>query len=114
MASGWWRRSVTEGFVVVHHLSAEPLGGRVALRPRVPRDRMPFENRSVRRVCVASTVEGCLKALRGCFYNRGVWHHYVTAVPRDLLAEPVGVPDVHLTGELWLLEPTEFEYAGSL
>lgn len=104
------------GEMLVHHLSAVGLGPEAVLAPRVPRDQMPFENRTVRRVCVAPSVEGCLKALSGCFYNRGegTWHHYVTDVPPDLLFEPIAVPDAFLTGEMWLLEPVEFVYAGRI
>lgn len=98
--------------MLVNHLSAAYLGERAVLSPRLPRDRMLLENRTVRRVCVAPGVPGCLLALRGVYYNRGLWYRYVAEVPQDALHEPAGVPDAHETGELWLLERVEFRYAG--
>lgn len=97
--------------MIVYHLSATDLGPSPVLRPQIPRDRMPFENRSVARVCAAPSVTGCLKALEGCFYNRGRWWCYAAQVPEEMLFEPVGVPDASETGELWLLERTRFTRA---
>lgn len=97
--------------VIVYHLSAADLGDEPVLRPRIPRDRMPFENRTVARVCAAPSVAGCLQALSGSYYNRGAWCIYAADIPSDLLVEPVAVPDAAETGELWLLEPTRFRRA---
>jgi len=91
--------------MMLYHLSERWLGQRVTLAPRIPRDRAPFEDRRVRRICVAPTVQGCLLALRGCFYNRGVWWIYATSGVDAV--EPISVPDASETGERWLLHPTE-------
>jgi hypothetical protein len=98
--------------VKVYHLSAVPLGGRVILQPRTPRDPMLFENHSIRRVSVAPTIAGCLCAIRHTFYNRGVWWIYVIDLDDSDIMDPIHVPDAALTGERWILRPAEALYAG--
>jgi hypothetical protein len=92
-----------------YHISAQWLGVRPALRPRIPRDRVLFENATVKRICVAPTLAGCLLALQGAYYNQGLWYVYATDVQP---VEPVSVPDAPQTGELWLLEPVRLGYVG--
>lgn len=91
--------------MIVFHLSERPLGRCPRLVPRIPRDRLPLENGSIQRICVAPTIAGCLLALRGCYYNRGYWWVYVTAGDP---VEPIGVPDAQRTGEVWFIRPMEF------
>lgn len=95
------------------HLSAVPLGPRVVLRPRIPRDPAPFENRTVPRICVASTLAGCVAALRTTYYAGAFWYCYrVLAVAPTV--EPIAVPDARRTGERWILDPAEVQFAGLL
>lgn len=96
------------------HLSNCPLGPSVVLRPRIPRDRAPFEDRRIPRICVAPRVEGCLIALSGCYYNRGRWWVYEVDDVEMAAVEPHQVPDARESGELWLLTPTRFRYAGTV
>lgn len=98
--------------MTLYHLSAVPLGPRVVLRPRRPRDPMIGESSRVQRVCVSPTIRGCLTALQGAYYNRGRWYVYQLDVPEDLVVDPIRVPDARLTGERWLLEPVEACHVG--
>ncbi len=91
----------------LYHLSAHPLGESIILRPRIPRDCAPFEDRRIPRICVAPTIRGCLLALQGCYYNTGQWWRYILAEDEQA-AEPHRVPDARLTGEMWLLKPARF------
>lgn len=100
--------------MTVYHLSACPLGVVTVLRPRLPRDPMPGENRTVRRISAASTIGGCLRALQGAYYNRGQWYVYVASIPDAWIHEPIRVPDAKTTGERWILEVVEMIYAGRL
>lgn len=95
-----------------YHLSTVYIGMTPVLTPRIPRDPMIFEDRKIKRVCVAIEISGCLLALKNTFYNQGIWYIYET----DAVAvfEPINVPDASQTGEMWLLEKVIFNYAGCL
>lgn len=95
----------------MYHLSAWYLGQNPILAPKLPRDPMPFENLSIKRICVSPTVNGCLTALHTTFYNRGVWYVYRT---NTQAIEPINVPDAYLTGEQWLINKTGFIYEGRI
>lgn len=96
----------------VYHLSSTWLGPAVVLHPRVPRDPMPGERSRVRRVCVAPTVAGCLRALRTTYYARERWVVYVSDEAETV--PPLGVPDAEVTGERWILTPIRMQYAGTV
>lgn len=95
--------------MIVFHLSDRYLGSAAVLNPRLPRDPMRGENMRIQRVSVAPTLIGCMEALHYARYNRGRWFVYVADAIPD---EPLHVPDAVNTGELWLLVPTRFAYAG--
>lgn len=98
-----------------------------ALVPEIPHTAMPFEDRTVPRICLAPTVEDCVTAIgvlgmfRRClnadpdaksYENEGeAYPVIVCGFPDDIPGNPyvdpseAQVPDVRLTGEKWLLRP---------
>lgn len=75
----------------------------VWLKPRIT-NRADCDEPTVPRICVCPTVAGCFIA--AC-YTEGYKRVYRTR--RKVWAvEPYNVYDAKITGEMWLLEPTEF------
>lgn len=103
------------------------LGSGPALVPEIPHTAMPFEDRTVPRICLAPTVEACLTAIgvlgmfRRClnadpdaksYENESeAYPIIVCEFPDEIPGNPyvnpskAQVPDVSLTGEKWLLRP---------
>lgn len=97
----------------VYFLSDKDLGGTVTLEPKIPDMTMSGEDESIPRICCATTVLACLYSLgwhgdlKG---NKKVWV-YEADVPCKKLYQPTPeeLPDGWVTGELWIMEPQEFE-----
>lgn len=96
--------------MMLYHLSDVFLGDIIKLSPRIPRDPMPGEDRSIPRICVSESIEGCLLALKNCYYNAGVWFVYQTKQSKKKYFSPINVPDAEQTGEKWLRTQTLFHY----
>lgn len=75
----------------------------VWLKPRVV-NRADGDEPTVPRICVAPTVAGCFV---GACYTEGYKRVYRTK-HKVWAVEPYNVYDSKITGEMWLLEPTEF------
>lgn len=106
----------------VYHVSRNDLGDNPILTPRVPTmasytHPLEGEDYVTARVCVCPTIFGCIKALNypaNCdFVGRQrfgcpIWV-YETDVNVDWIYQPTEheVPDVWVTGELWVLHDIE-------
>ena len=69
------------------------------------------EDNQTKRICVSSSVEGCIKAI-GCNIFIGCnLYIYKADIDISIIKQPTEseVPDVWITGECWVLKPTMFE-----
>lgn len=90
-----------------------------AFKPRIPVNRMPKENDTIARICLSSTIEGCLTAAPWGWADEAREHpdHVVYRVyefdadkiPEDhiymtkKLVEECLVPDAEYTNEVWVV-----------
>ena len=88
--------------MVVYHASREILKD-VTLLPRVPNSAMNIEDKTVKRVCFSSSVNGCLTAIDGLEFNEKLYV-YETII-KAYTPTHKQVPDAFLTGEVWSLDP---------
>ena len=122
----------------VYHISRTDLGDAVRMVPRIP----DFcdeheENTTIKRICVAPTIIGCIRALELPESMCLSWHGahgdenffafnrdgkpfplylYSATIPTAFLYSPTveQVPDVWITGGLWVLSPCNFKKEANL
>lgn len=83
------------------------------LNPRIPKNRMPSEDDKTARICVSTSIAGCLAAVQGLKEGNIVYIHtcksnQVIQPTKDL------VPDVFFTGEIWITEPVQMYLIGKI
>ena len=85
----------------------EDLDGEI-FHPRIPINRLNTEDGTIPRVCVSSSIPGCLTAMPK--YRVGYIVH-VYKVESDQYLQPSTslLPDVPFTGEFWILEPVKLK-----
>jgi hypothetical protein len=90
-----------------YHVSTKDLGSVITLKPRDPG--VPSEP-SIPRISVAPTVAGCVMSISSLLqlFPASILYVYQTVDPVKT-EEPKGVPDVSVTGELWILNDTRFK-----
>lgn len=103
--------------VKLYHLSFDRLGDEV-FYPRVPNERAQFEDGTIPRICVSTSIRGCLKGLG----IDGTHHHVFLYTPveykgkkiKDHIFKPTvdEVPDVVETREKWITCPVKMKYLG--
>lgn len=83
------------------------------LDPRVPKNRMPSEDDKTARICVSTSIAGCLAAVQGLKEGNTVYIHICTS---NQVIQPTKdqVPDVFFTGEIWITEPVEMHLIGKI
>ena len=76
------------------------------LEPLIPKNRMRDEDNKIKRICVSSSIAGCLTAIHILKEGNYV---YIHSCESDSVIQPTikQVPDVQLTGELWIIEPVK-------
>lgn len=109
----------------LHHISlrslTEPYCPKTILRPRIPMRRQLGEDGETPRICFATSINGCLNALPLNAFGSGhaAWPLYVyspvayadsAVVSSDALVSKI--TDVHLTGEIWIIQPVEVVLVG--
>lgn len=104
----------------VYHLTHGNLGECVILKPNIPECAVKaFEDKTIPRICVATSIMGCLRGLElpgsdlGINFDNGESTDifcYVADVDVNFLYQPsvAEVKDVFITGELWITIPYEF------
>jgi hypothetical protein len=91
-------------FGYFYHVTNNPgWGQHVCLSPRVT-SRCDQDEPCVQRICVCPTVVGCFMAAN---YTEGYCRVYRTR-NKVWAVKPYKVYDAKVTGEMWLIEPTEF------
>lgn len=76
------------------------------LEPRIPKNRLREEDATTKRICVSSSIAGCLAAVHGLKEGNTV---YIHTCETDKAIYPTidQVSDVNFTGEIWITEPVE-------
>lgn len=92
-----------------YHVSNNPnLDGKV-IHPRVPLSRMNNEERSIKRICVSASINGCLTDSNR--YDIGeILDVYTCETTHFIQPTDKEVIDAPLTGEVWIMEPVEFKW----
>lgn len=96
---------------ILYHLSSDP--NIKYLSPKIPQCAIPErENRSIPRVCLSNSIEGCLKSLDfPCKY------FVYTPVDANIpIYQPTTeqVRDAKYTGEVWVLEEIKVKMLGEI
>ncbi len=98
----------------VYHITFNnDLGAEVILEPRVPKCIAEDEDKVTPRICVAPTILGCFRA-HGIPLSKVLEPkytcYYADIDVGDLYAPSIEeVPDVCITGELWVMKPHLFK-----
>lgn len=99
----------------LYHLSMQDLSGKT-LYPRVPAEnsRMGGEDFRTKRICFASRIAWCLKALEADI-DTEFYVHVPVAVPMKIVKPTEKqVPDVKSTHEVWVKEPVTLQKLGKV
>ena len=83
------------------------------LNPRIPKNRMPSEDEKTARICVSTSIAGCLAAVHGLKEGNTV---YIHTCESNQVIHPTKdqVPDVFFTGEIWITEPVQMNLIGKI
>lgn len=97
------------------HCSSKYLGKEVVFNPRIPKDRMSYENDNVPRICMSTSIDGCLTAIDTMytwFEGDRLVYVYVCIVDEKYVIHPTveDVPDVLFSGEVWSTVPTTLKH----
>jgi len=85
------------------------------LNPRIPKNRLPSENDKTPRICVSTSIAGCLAAVHGLKEGNTVYIHTCTCEPNQIIQPTKDqVSDVFFTGEIWITEPVEMNLIGKI
>ena len=101
----------------LYHLSIDRHHDTV-FEPRIPDDRAEFEDNTVPRICVSTSIRGCLKAIGmdGMYGNAFIYIpiQYGKNKIADNLYKPTidEVPDVLETREKWITCPVKMHCVG--
>lgn len=92
--------------MIFYHVSDNKDLDKTSIIPKVPTNQMNSEPRNTKRICVSSSIIGCLSG-RNCKKDEIL---YVYKVEADNFYQPSTeeVIDSPLTGEIWLLEEVNF------
>lgn len=92
-----------------YHVSNNPHIAESVIYPRIPSRRLVTEDDKKARICVSSSIIGCLSALYPLEKGQ---HMYIYVCDAEKFIQPTleQVADVAYTGEIWLNEATKIEY----
>lgn len=83
------------------------------LNPRIPKNRLPSEDEKTARICVSTSITGCLAAVQGLKEGNTVYIH--TCESNEIIQPTKDqVPDVYFTGEIWITESVQMELIGKI
>ena len=124
---GHWIRMVRgDAGGTLYHLSTDPNLNGKTLKPRVPDNWMTqngYEDNTTKRVSFAQTIGGSLRTLP-TVQEKGSGEHgpiyvyepksYKSLKIMDNKQIQKRVPDAHLTGEVWVMNPVKLERVGTI
>jgi hypothetical protein len=94
-----------------YHISCTLKQNNVKLFPRVEGFNRDEREPSIKRICVAPSIEQCITAVP---YFLGDHFEIYKTKHKVVATKPQGVFDSNITKEGWLLKPTEFIKLGSI
>lgn len=89
--------------MTLYHISTNP--DLHYLEPRIPTSRLKTENAATKRICFASSIDGCLRAIPSSA-RKGEFYVYTPIIEDDtigFLPSKVQVSDIKYTNEVWIL-----------
>ena len=99
------------------HVSSVKLAN-VILEPRVPDNflvRNGYEDKTTERISVCKSIDDCLAAMSRSLKNKDFYVYKLKDTNVKKKTPSVKeLPDVSITNEVWLLEPSEFELVGKI
>lgn len=97
-------------------LSETNMDGQI-LTPRIPRNFFTdngFEDNKTRRVCFAPSIDKCLLGLSMNCKNKEYFVHVPIGSFAVIYPTKIDVPDVEITGEIWVCDPVKIECVGKI
>lgn len=97
-------------------LSETNMDGQI-LTPRIPRNFFTdngFEDNKTRRVCFAPSIDKCLLGLSMNCKNKEYFVHVPIGSFTVIYPTKIDVPDIEITGEIWVCDPVKIECVGKI
>lgn len=117
--------SISERGIDVYRVETEFKGNLFTYIPQIPKNRLAGENDIFPRICCALTVYGALISSTALYdlYSKyhvdevpefigSIYIYKARAKVSNIVQCEYLVPDAGITGELWLTEPTKFQFVG--
>jgi len=95
-----------------YHITQKNWPYKKKLKPKSYGSNRSDEEPDDRRICVSSTIEGCLLALGSCLDWRATFIYRTSS--KVVAKKPYNVEDAKITGEMWLVRPSSFELYGEI
>lgn len=99
----------------LYHISQIDLGSRVLMTPMVPKFKTQGEDNTIPRICCCTSIPGCIHAITNIpelidTAKRLDLYVYEANVDAKYIVQPSDkmLPDVWLTGEMWVTTPQIF------
>lgn len=92
----------------VYFITQKYMGDSVILKPKLPESAPDYEG-NIPRICVSTSILGALSSIGRNVYLIIDTYIYICDLDESELIQPgYNVPDVDMTGELWILIEKEF------
>ena len=109
------RKVITRDKRRLFHISENPNIG--SLEPRVPRNFLVdkgYEDSKTQRVCFASTIDGCLRAMSANIKGKTFYVYNPEEDQEVYIPTKEEVPDCRATGEVWVLNHVRLNRIGEI
>lgn len=109
------RKVITRDKKRLFHISENPNIG--SLEPRVPRNFLVdkgYEDSKTQRVCFASTIDGCLRAMSANIKGKTFYVYNPEEDQEVYIPTKEEVPDCRATGEVWVLNHVRLNRIGEI
>lgn len=87
------------------------------LLPRIPKNFLTdngFEDNTTNRICFAQSIDKCLLGLSMNCKNKIFYVHVPVGLYSVIYPTKAQVPDVDITGEVWICKPVKVECVGKI
>lgn len=87
----------------------------VNLTPQIPKTVSDGEDKVTPRICMSSSVIGAINSISNNIYGNIVYVYTADVKVQDIIQPSIEqVPDVFMTGEMWVIKPIKVSYMCSL
>lgn len=100
----------------LYHLSTNNLDSKI-LKPRIPDNflvKNGYENSTIKRVCFATSIDKCLRAMSYNIKGIEFYVHIPDKKYNTYKPSVKEVPDCKITGEIWIREPVKLKCIGKI